>query len=84
MDGEIGQYTEIDSYVSELPDIQDGDIFEAEVVGSTINAYLNGQKIRTATDSTYATGQPGVGFFWRGTENASDFAFPSLTVTALP
>jgi hypothetical protein len=28
-------------------------------------------------------GQPGIGFFWRGTENLTDFAFTSLTVTPL-
>jgi hypothetical protein len=39
--------------------------------------------LSTATDPTIATGAPGIGFFWRGTENIDDFAFTSLTVLGL-
>jgi hypothetical protein len=53
------------------------------VVGSTITVSVNGVPVTTATDSTWATGQPGIGFFWRGTENAEDFGFTSLTVEPL-
>lgn len=70
------------------PDVFDGDIFTAEIIGTTtptINSYLNGSLIQTATDNgsyvgaAYTTGQPGIGFFWRGTENQDDFCFTSAT-----
>ena len=84
MNGQIGDFTELNTtIVSSIPEIHNGDVFMAEIIGSTINTYINGVKIRTATDSTYATGQPGIGFFWRGSENVNDFAFTSLTATSL-
>ena len=82
--GVNGDYTEITSNVRSIPEIHNGDTFTAEVIGNVINSYINGVKIRTATDSTIRTGQPGIGFFWRGTEKVSDFAFSSITVTELP
>jgi hypothetical protein len=81
MDGAIGSFAEIDSQVSQLPTIRDGDVFTAEIIGNRINTYVNGVKILTAADSTYANGQPGIGFFWRGTQNVNDFAFTSITAT---
>jgi chitodextrinase len=83
MNGIIGAYAEIDSVVNSPPGVKNGDVFVCEITGSTINSYLNGMKLATANDSTYATGQPGIGFFWRGTENITDFAFSSVTVTQL-
>lgn len=76
-------YLEIDGGAS-FPDPVDGDIFKAEYILAThtINTYLihNGVStlVQTAVDATY-TGQPGIGFFWRGTEAATDWAFSSYT-----
>lgn len=84
MNGAIGDFTEIGGLiVGEVPPVRDGDVFMAEVNGNVISSYLNGVKMATATDSTYPAGQPGIGFFWRGTENVTDFAFTSLTVTEI-
>jgi hypothetical protein len=84
LNGPIGTFTEIGTLqVGAVPAVQNGDIFMAEVNGSVISSYLNGVKMVTATDSTYPTGQPGIGFFWRGTENVTDLAFTSLTVTEI-
>lgn len=74
-----GDFASISSFVAPTPTIANGDIFMAEIIGTTINSYINGVKILTATDSTHSTGQPGIGFFWRGTENANDFGFTSIT-----
>lgn len=43
----------------------DGDVFRAHIVGSTITVFKNGVAIpgATATDSTWATGQPGQGMW---------------------
>ena len=82
-DGPIGTFTEITNSVSQTPDIRDGDVFTAEIIGEVINTYVNGVKVGTATDANIATGQPGIGFFWRGTENIEDFGFTALTATPL-
>ncbi len=81
LDGPLGSFTPLGTTVNAVPAVKDGDVFEAEIIGSTINTYLNGVKLETATDSAYASGQPGIGFFWRGTENVTDFGFTSITVT---
>ena len=83
MNGAIGDFTDITTSVSPLPDIKDGDVFTAEIVGSVISTYVNGVKTTTATDATHATGQPGIGFFWRATEKIDDFAFTGLVATSL-
>jgi hypothetical protein len=41
----------------------DGDNFMAEMIGSTINVYLQGTLINTVTDTTFTTGNPGMGFW---------------------
>jgi ATP-dependent protease ClpP protease subunit len=38
-----------------------GDVVKATIVGNVITAYKNGVQIAQATDSTYATGNPGMG-----------------------
>jgi hypothetical protein len=58
----------------------DGDIFKAASLGSTISAYKNGVLILSVSDSTYAGGSPGMGFY----KNGSDFGFSSFTATAEP
>jgi len=44
-----------------------GDTLRATIKGSTINVYLNGTLVESATDSTYTSGSPGIGFFLQGT-----------------
>jgi hypothetical protein len=41
----------------------DGDYFMAEMIGSTINVYLQGTLINTVVDTTFTTGNPGMGFW---------------------
>ena len=42
--------------------VQNGDVVSASVTNSTIKAFINGTNVLTATDSTFTTGSPGVGF----------------------
>lgn len=39
----------------------DGDVLRAEISGSTITVKRNGGTVLTASDSTFASGQPGIG-----------------------
>jgi hypothetical protein len=42
--------------------IQNGDVAKAITSGSTISVYVNGTLRATATDRTYTTGNPGIGY----------------------
>jgi hypothetical protein len=62
--------------------INDGDVFEADIVGSTITVRLRGTVIGSAIDSNaYATGGPGIGFFVSGA--SGEFGFSQITATGL-
>lgn len=45
--------------------LQNGDRFEAQMVGNEIRVFINGVQVNRAVDSTYTNGSPGVGFFSR-------------------
>jgi hypothetical protein len=49
-------------------------------VGNVIKGYLNGVEVISATDSTYATGNPGMGSNYGVGENNGDFDFSSYEV----
>lgn len=64
--------------------IADGDVIKASMVGDTITIYKNGTPVRTATDSVYTDGNPGIGSFMRGSGNVlSSFGFASISATDL-
>ena len=68
--------------------VQNGDVVMATIIGNVISAYKNGVLMGTATDSTFATGSPGMGF---NTEDLSgscvgtnaDYGYTSYTAVAL-
>ena len=59
-----------------------GDVIKATVVGNVISAYKNGVLMGQATDSTFTTGNPGMGF----NENTfnGDYGFSSFTASDNP
>jgi len=52
---------------------------KATVVGQTITVYINGKQVLQATDSTFTSGSPGIGFFLHGSANNADFGFTSFS-----
>ena len=42
--------------------IRNGDVAKANIVGNAINVYVNGVLVASATDSTFSSGSPGLGF----------------------
>lgn len=56
-----GTYTQIGTNVTLGSSMAANDVMRLECVGTTLNVRYNGSLVRTATDSTLATGQPGVG-----------------------
>lgn len=64
---------------------QNGDTLRAEIEGSTISLFKNGGLVDTVIDGTYATGQPGLGFYMTPGHVASkgDFGFTSFSAEDL-
>ena len=60
--GPLGDFTYLENATGAQFGIAEGDTVKATIVGDVITAYLNGVPVGTATDSTYATGNPGMGF----------------------
>jgi hypothetical protein len=79
--GPVGDFTYIDSTTG--PGVRDGDTLKAEIIGTTINAYINGQLVLSRTDSKFSAGNPGIGFYLQGGTGAlnADFGFRSITAT---
>ena len=65
--------------------VADGDIVAATAVGSLLTAFINGVRVLHATDSTYPTGNPGMGFFLRGTTGVNrDYGLSSFSASNAP
>jgi len=78
--GALGSFTELNGTGSY--GAKNGDVIKATVSGSTITAYINGNQVLTATDSTYPTGSPGMGFYAQGAGiTDSQYGFTSYSAT---
>jgi hypothetical protein len=60
--GPYGDFTYLLNAHAAQYGVKDGDVVSAKIVGNVITAYKNGVVMGTATDNTYTTGSPGVGF----------------------
>lgn len=80
--GPYGNFTEIGRARSP-PQLKTGDVIKATVVGNVITVYVNGTQIMQATDSTYTSGNPGMGFYIDAGASNSDFGFSSFSASGL-
>jgi len=71
----------VDRGVPRTP-LKTGDVIKASIIGNAISVFINGTLVATATDSTYAMGQPGIGFFTRPQGNSANLAITSYKVTS--
>lgn len=53
--------TQLGANITTPANVQTGDVMRLEVVGSLLTVKWNGAILRTQSDSTFATGQPGIG-----------------------
>jgi hypothetical protein len=60
--------------------VSDGDVVEATIVGNEISSYINGVKVLSATDDTFAGGSPGIGFNFGCGDTYVDHGFTSYEV----
>jgi hypothetical protein len=65
-------------------DLNSGAVIKATIVGNVISTFINGVLMAQATDNTYSTGQPGIGFFTRPGGNSANFGMTSYSATTLP
>jgi hypothetical protein len=80
VNGPVGDFTgPFDEKKGEDYSCHDGDVIVGTVTGTTLKAYLNGEQVLQATDSTFASGAPGIGFYHQGTQaQNSDFGISSV------
>jgi chitodextrinase len=70
------------TYVNDLnTSCGNGDVLKASIVGNTITVYKNGNQILQGVDSTFTTGNPGIGFYDNQDTNWSDFGFSDFSAS---
>jgi hypothetical protein len=80
--GAINDFTMLNGVTG--PGLHDGSVVKATAVGNTLTAYIDGVMQVQATDSTFSTGRPGVGFYNQGgtTSDNSNYGFSTFTTPA--
>lgn len=78
--GPLGDFTVLGG--ANATGVSTGDVLKATAIGNVISEYLNDALIVRVTDSTFATGDPGIGFFRRTAGANSDFGFTSFMATS--
>jgi hypothetical protein len=82
--GALGDFTPLSATGTGLGAIADGDVIRLEVSGNTITAFKNGVQRLQATDTTWGTGNPGIGMFSRGGDGVlSHFGWKSISAGPL-
>jgi len=81
--GPLSDYTVLADLHGTQYGIKTGDVVKATIIGNVIKGYINGVEVVTATDSTYSTGNPGMGFFLvaAGAGTNTNFGFSKFTAS---
>ncbi len=61
-DGPFADFTVLQSLSGQQYGVTNGDTVSATIVGNVITAFKNGVQQGQATDDTYSSGSPGIGF----------------------
>ena len=80
--GPVGSYTPLVDNL-QIGAAVDGDVLRAQILGNLIQVYRNGALVATATDSTYSTGQPGIGFWPTLGSTLRSYGWKSFTAGSL-
>jgi hypothetical protein len=78
--GKVKDWTSLQKHTGARFGVKDGDVVKATIIGNVIQGYLNGAEVITATDSTYSSGNPGIGFNYGVGDTGVDFGFKSYQV----
>ena len=82
--GALGDFTYVPAAVSsDYHGIVDGDVIGGTISNDLIIGYVNGVEVISGTDSTYTTGNPGMGFYLQGGTSSldGDFGFAHFSAT---
>jgi hypothetical protein len=80
--GPLGNFTYLSQHNGSQYGVKDGDVVKAAIVGDVITVYINGVQVNQAKDSTYKSGNPGIGFFLEGAAGVNrDYGFSSFTAS---
>ena len=79
--GPLGKFTYLDHKRGSSYGVANGDVVKATMIGNRITVYVNGVQVEQATDGTYVTGNPGIGFGRSGSVLPTDFGFSSFTAS---
>ena len=82
--GPLGDFTELTHLDGSQYGVKTGDVLKATIVGNVITGYINGIPMTQATDDTYTTGNPGVGFNYGVGNTNADFGFTNFSASSLP
>jgi hypothetical protein len=78
--GPLGDFTYLARARGSKCGVGNGDVVKATMVGGAITAYINGVQVLHATDNTFTSGSPGIGFYVdRATGVNADFGFANFT-----
>jgi hypothetical protein len=82
--GPLGDYTPLGGIDNSGPNMAvDGEVLRAEIIGNVIRVYRNGSLVVTASDSTYTSGQPGIGFWPTAGSTLENYGWKSFTAGSL-
>jgi hypothetical protein len=82
--GALNDFTVLTGTQTNGGNIADGDTLEARIIGSTITAFHNGVQVYTVTDTTWTTGNPGLGAFVRTTGVPASYCWKDFTAVPAP
>ena len=80
--GPLGNFTYVASKGGSKYGVANGDTVKATIVGNVITVYINGAQVLQATDNTFASGSPGMGFFLQGATGVNgDYGFTGFSAS---
>jgi hypothetical protein len=80
--GSIGDFTYLVHKDGAQYGVTTGDVVKATIIGNKITVYINGSQVAEATDNTFTTGSPGMGFYLLGTTGVNkDYGFTHFMAT---
>jgi hypothetical protein len=78
--GKVKDWTSLAKHSGAQFGVKHGDIVKATIIGDVIKGYVNGVEMISIADSTYSSGNPGIGFNFGVEKTNADFGFSSFEV----
>ncbi len=78
--GIVRDFTSLKKNIGPQYGVKDGDVVEASIVGNVIRGFVNGVEVVSATDDTFDSGSPGIGFNFGVSNTNLDFGLISFEV----